>query len=126
MAATMMRILVCGSRTWKDEGLVRGAVIGLGGDRTIITGGARGPDSMAAQVAQELGFDLETYYPDWKRWGRGAGPIRNQLMLEKGEPGVVYAFWDGRSTGTRDMIDRAVHAGVPVRIYYQDGRVEER
>ena len=55
---------------------------------------------------------------DWKKWGKAAGPIRNREMLlyAKERAPVIVAFWNGISSGTRDMIEQAENAGVEVHI----------
>lgn len=55
---------------------------------------------------------IESYPADWKRDGRGAGPIRNQRMIDEGKPHIVIAFPGGK--GTADMVMRAEMAGIPV------------
>jgi hypothetical protein len=52
----------------------------------------------------------------WDEYGKAAGPIRNQEMVDS-KPDLVLAFWDGRSPGTLDAIKRAVLAGIEVNIY---------
>lgn len=74
-----------------------------------------------AKGADELGFDwaisrgvvTERYRADWDKFGKSAGPIRNQQMLTKGVPDLVIAFPGG--VGTADMINRAEKAGIPVK-----------
>jgi hypothetical protein len=49
---------------------------------------------------------------DWEKYGKAAGPIRNQQILVEGKPDLVVAFQGGR--GTANMVSRAQQAGVPV------------
>lgn len=108
-----MRVLVTGGRNYADEWRVRQALDVLR-PRIVIQGGARGADSLAAAWADERRAEArpETYHADWDRYGKGAGHIRNQRMLDQSKPDLVLAFPGGR--GTRDMIERARKAGVPV------------
>lgn len=78
----------------------------------IISGMARGADSLAAEWATKFGFPLQKFPADWKKYGKAAGSIRNQQMLDEGKPDLVIAFPGG--TGTRDMIKKANKAGVRV------------
>jgi hypothetical protein len=80
----------------------------------IIHGGARGADSMAGEFANETGIEEIVFPADWKMYGRRAGPIRNQQMLDEGKPDLVVAFPGGR--GTADMVGRARTAGIEVRL----------
>lgn len=78
----------------------------------VISGMARGADSMAAMWADERGIKVAPFPADWKANGYAAGPIRNQQMLDDGKPDIVIAFPGGR--GTADMCKRARKAGLVV------------
>lgn len=78
----------------------------------IIQGGAKGADSLAKQWAIEHEVKNETYYANWRKHGKKAGPIRNQTMLDQGKPTMVIAF--PGSSGTKDMVSRAKKAGLEV------------
>lgn len=118
-----MLVLVCGSRTWTDRQLVDRELCEFLRDRfaTILHGGAKGADSMADEIAHENGFDTKVMLADWKRYGRSAGCIRNDEMLDEG-PDLVLAFWDGSSHGTKHTIDQAITRGIPVKIIFPQRR----
>lgn len=71
-----------------------------------------GADGLADRAARVLGCDIDVYPADWPRYGKAAGPMRNQQMVDEGKPDVVLAFPGGR--GTADMVRRAKAAGVRV------------
>ena len=71
----------------------------------IVSGGARGADKLGERYAKERGLKIEYYLPDWDKFGRAAGPIRNEQMAKVGD--IVICFWDGVSRGTKTMIDYA-------------------
>lgn len=80
---------------------------------TLINGGARGADALAKEWGErKSGVIVDTYYADWKKHGKAAGPIRNVQMLKEGRPNAVVAFSGG--SGTSHMISIAEKAGVPV------------
>lgn len=112
------RVLICGSRNWKDPAPVQDYVEGLFAmyhSLVIIEGCAIGADWVAHNIGVNVeGVTHEHYPADWDRHGRAAGPIRNQQMLDKGKPDLVIAFSDsiGESRGTKDMLQRANRAGV--------------
>lgn len=107
------RVLVCGSRDCFDRRSVYIPLDGLVPRPTlIISGGAPGVDSLAIDWAGYRSVPHKTYYADWEKHRRAAGPIRNQQMLDEGKPHLVVAFLGG--TGTADMLRRAKAAGVPV------------
>lgn len=78
----------------------------------IISGMAKGADSLAIDWAVVNWLRWEEYPADWETHGKAAGLIRNQQMLDEGKPDLVVAFPGGR--GTADMIRRAEKAGVEV------------
>lgn len=123
-----MRILVCGGRTFHNFQLLTIALNDIAiefdcktdgeeGDWLptfhIISGGAKGADSLAEDYATINGCAFTEYPADWNKHGKAAGPIRNQQMLDEGKPDLVVAFPGGN--GTADMVSRAKKAGVEVR-----------
>ncbi len=110
-----MRLLVCGGRGYVDVAaafFALDAVHAQRGVSVVIAGGARGADSLAASWARQRGIELREFSADWNANGRGAGPTRNQQMLDEGAPDGVVAFPGGR--GTADMKRRAIDAGLKV------------
>lgn len=110
-----MRVLVCGGRDYDDWGKVCDTLLNITRSKpyvTIIEGGARGADRLGRRFALEMEYTYITYPADWEKYGRGAGHIRNQQMLDEGKPDLVVAFPGGR--GTANMIERAKKAGVEV------------
>lgn len=131
------RVLICGGRDFADRaGMTRildylnafGADMGLPLPRfaAIIHGNARGADRLAGEWARLRGIPEESYPADWGRYGKRAGPIRNQEMLDRAKPDLVIAFPGGR--GTTDMIARAEKANVRILKLTRDqhGRTYER
>lgn len=69
----------------------------------IVSGHARGADTLGEKYAQDEGFALEIYPAQWKKLGKQAGYRRNEQMAEVAD--ALIAFWDGESKGTKHMID---------------------
>ena len=111
-----MRILVCGSRHFKDRDLMTNRMFHFGRDVVVIHGGAEGADKMAGEIAAFLGLKVEVFPADWKTHGKKAGPLRNQRMLDEGKPDHVVAFPLEGSVGTWDMIRRAQRAGISLEV----------
>jgi SLOG family YspA-like protein len=112
------RVIVCGSRNWHDRerisDVLADAAVSLGTCwLTIVHGNARGADRIAEQEAQKHGFFIESHPADWDAYGKQAGLLRNADMARAGAD-LCIAFWDGRSTGTKHMIDEAQREGIPV------------
>ena len=81
----------------------------------VISGHARGADSLGEKYASDEDLDLEIYPADWRKYGKSAGFMRNEQMAEVAD--AVIAFWNGESHGTKHMIDIAEEKGIPVWIY---------
>lgn len=124
----MMRILITGTRSFDRieqniaymQERISAACIAFGeGDEELVLvhGGARGVDTVAADAAHRLGLVLERYSAHWDVYGKAAGVIRNQEMVDAGAD-VCLAFpsSEAPSRGTRDCIDRAKRAGIPVLV----------
>lgn len=117
-----MRILVCGSRGFQDRDIITARLASHIDDNPIlIHGGARGADQIADDWATRSHLPIEVYKAQWSKYGKAAGPIRNQEMIDHGKPDLCIAFWDGKSKGTLDMIRRAQAAGIPTEIVLQNG-----
>lgn len=112
-----MNVAIVGSRTFNDYGLVKKTLDKFKQDNDItkiISGGARGADSLGARYARENQIELLEFIPDWNSYGRGAGPIRNRSIINACDS--VIAFWDGTSKGTANSISQAKDAGRKVEI----------
>lgn len=115
-----MKVLVTGSREWRSRTPVLRALLASKAT-VVIHGGARGADGYAKWNARALGIPEREYPADWDRYGRAAGPLRNQEMLDKEhlpeEPiDLVLAFPLEGSIGTWDMVKRAEQAGIAVKV----------
>ena len=74
----------------------------------IVSGGAAGVDAVAADFAKERGIPLKEFFPDYKRYGRGAPIVRNKEIVDYADK--IIAFWDGNSKGTLSVIKYAQKA----------------
>lgn len=113
------RIAIVGSRDYPNAHVVVGARMkALPKGCTIVSGGARGVDSIAAHWADMLGYKKVIYLPDWDAHGKSAGYLRNVTIVDNSD--LVIAFWDGTSKGTKHTIDIAMKKGIPVEIICPD------
>ena len=81
----------------------------------IVSGGAKGADSLAERYAKENDLPMKIFPPDWETHGKQAAFIRNKEIIDYAE--IVIAFWDGKSTGTKHSIDIANKQGKQVYIF---------
>ncbi len=87
----------------------------------ILSGGARGADALGERYAKENGFKIEYHPADWAKYGKSAGPKRNQEMAQACD--IAICFWDSHSKGTKSMIDYARKYGKLVFIKYIENSV---
>lgn len=127
-----LRIIIAGGRDFTDYNLLKKTIkdylvslIARGYHITpdvikIISGTAKGADQHGEKLADEFGFQVYRFPADWDRYGKSAGYIRNKEMAKFASDGdlcgVLFAFWDGESKGTKHMIDLAGEYGVATHI----------
>lgn len=107
-----MKVAVIGSRGLSVPNLKKY----LPEDTTeIVSGGARGVDTSAKEYALAHGLKLIEFLPEYDKFGRGAPLKRNIMIIEYAD--LVLAFWDGKSHGTKFVIDNCKERGVPVKVF---------
>ena len=80
----------------------------------IISGGARGVDTCAAEFARDHGLKLTEFLPEYDKYGRAAPIVRNRAIAQAADE--VLAFWDGSSRGTKSVIDFCKKTSKPCRV----------
>lgn len=112
-----MKTIIAGCRTIHDYQLVLDAIeeanINI---TTVVSGGAKGVDALGERYADEMNLALHVYPADWNQHGRSAGPIRNAKMADNAE--ALIAIWDGKSRGTKNMIETATKRKLLVYVKY--------
>lgn len=108
-----MKVGVIGSRSFADYELLKTKLLyylpkvgGIGG-WTIVSGGAKGADSLAALFADEYKLPKIIHLPNYEKYGRQAPLTRNDLIIKDSQ--AIIAFWDGESRGTLDSIKKAIN-----------------
>ena len=113
----MMRLIIAGSRTFKDYELLKKETDEfINGEKgvTIISGLAKGADQLGCLYAHDRQYPLVGFNAEWGIYGRGAGIKRNKLMAKSATH--LIAFWDGESRGTQHMIDFGSETGLKVKV----------
>lgn len=114
-----LKILVCGSRDFQNESFVHNHLHVFieflknkinDVEITIVSGGARGPDTFGENFAKKYGFGLEVYPAEWDKHGKAAGYIRNKQMVDMVD--IAIAYHDGISKGTLHSINLAKDKGI--------------
>jgi len=112
-----MRVLVCGSRSFRDASFLSSVLSSFSDVSSVVVGDARGADRVVVSVARGLGLPVSVFRADWSRFGRSAGPRRNAAMVAAGVDLVLAFFGSGVSRGTCDCVRKGLAAGVPVRVF---------
>ena len=108
-----MKVIVAGGRGFKDYKLLKCTLDSFqqeyGNITEVVSGTALGADKLGEQYANENNIPIKRFVPDWKGLGRKAGHVRNRQMGDyaKEHNGMLVAFWDKQSKGTKGMIDYA-------------------
>ena len=125
-----LRVVIAGSREFYDFPMLMGKctdiLSGIANTNNnidkvrIVSGTARGADQLGEQYAKLAGYEVSRFPADWNGLGKRAGYVRNAEMakfaVEDGNYGVLIAFWDGKSKGTKHMIDLANKHGLEVHV----------
>lgn len=112
-----MRVAIVGSRTFHDKDLLYRTMDTLTYEdkpvipTLIVSGGASGADTLGEAWAKEKSIPTKIFKPDWVKYGRAAGPIRNREIVKEAD--LIVAFWDGMSKGTMSTRNEARKASKP-------------
>jgi len=131
----VLKVIVAGSRSFETEHNRKQAEEALKflwdipGTIRIVSGGARGADSIAEDIAamwtlfdpsKKSKFSLKVFEADWETNGRAAGILRNKDMAIYAD--CLVAFWDGKSPGTRNMIEEMMKRDKPYMVFGFNGK----
>ena len=113
-----MKLIIAGSRDIENplyiDSNMKIITSKYGIPNEIIHGGAKGPDTHGKKWAERKNIKTNKFVPKWNEYGRSAGPIRNSEMAQYGD--VLLAIWDGESSGTKDMIEKALDSGIDIHV----------
>lgn len=114
------RIVIAGSRNYNNyqeaKEFIDFHIENIKNEFTVIflSGGCKGADMLGERYAIEHGFQIERFPAEWKRYGRAAGPKRNEQMAKSAD--LVICFWDKKSSGTKSMIQYTKKYNKPIYI----------
>lgn len=129
MSKMSSTILITGDRNFKAIDPIRIVIskckdVGL----TIIHGDCpSGADNIASKLCDELKVSQRKFPAEWGKYGKAAGPKRNQMMIDM-KPLICYAFHDNinSSKGTKDTVNRAKKANIPVVLINSNGNTIDK
>lgn len=118
----MFKVIIAGGRDFNDYNLLKSKcdfyLSKIDEEIEIVCGGAKGADSLGEKYAKEKGLSIRYFYADWDLYGKSAGYRRNVEMGNYAD--ALIAFWDGKSKGTKHMIDYALMKKINVRVVKYD------
>lgn len=101
-----MKVVIAGSRGIEDYNLLIKLIKFTNLNITeVVSGGARGVDKLGEKYAKENNIPVKLFEANWGDFGKRAGVIRNREMARYAEA-LIY-LWDGKSSGTKNMIEEA-------------------
>lgn len=106
-----MKVAVIGSRTLKITNLEKYLPAGI---TEIVSGGAMGVDRSAKEYALKNDMRMREFFPDYQTYGKVAPLKRNLQIINYSD--MVIAFWNGKSRGTKHIIENCKKLNVPVRV----------
>ncbi len=110
-----MKLAIIGSRTFIDYNtLCNHLKQYINVTTLVVSGGARGADSLGEQWAQDNNIQTQIFPAEWNKYGKRAGYIRNEDIIKNCD--FCIAFWDGKSKGTLHSIKLCKKYTKPVTI----------
>lgn len=115
-----MKVIIAGSRIFNEDLIIINTAIAMSAFKVdeIVSGGARGIDRLALKYAQLIDMPYKVFPADWEKNGRKAGYLRNIQMAEYSD--ALIAIWDGKSKGTKHMIDIAKKKKLKIFVWYRE------
>ena len=119
----MFKVIICGGREYSDFELLSKTCdyylshkINSGEEVIIISGCAKGADTLGERYAMSRGLKIMKFPADWNKYGKKAGFIRNEEMAKEGNACIAFLSRKGENKGTRMMISLASVYNLPTRV----------
>ena len=123
----MFNVIICGSRDYDNYERLKSMCdyylskkIQSGEKVVIISGGAKGADSLGERYAQERGLEVKVFRADWDKYGKRAGILRNTKMAEIANACIAFPSAYSENKGTTNMIQQAKQHNLLVRVVEDD------
>lgn len=113
----MIKVIIAGSRGFNDYKLLATTcdhMLQNHRDVEIVSGGAAGADKLGELYAEQYGYEIKQFIPDWSANGNAAGYMQSQVIVNYADALIV--FWNGEDKETLYLIQIAKYAAIKAKI----------
>ena len=123
-----VNLAIVGSRNFNDYSLVCKAIdqflnawiIEKTSIKMVISGGAKGTDTLAEEWATKNNLSMKIFYPNCQKYGKSAGPLRNTQIVNWATHIIAFPSKSGK--GTQDTIYKAIKSEKPIKVLWYDSQ----
>ena len=112
-----MKVIIAGGRDFTNYTILENCVdkcLSRQDEITIVSGQAKGADTLGEKYAHIHKHKIDSHPANWDLYGKSAGYKRNEEMAKVAD--ALIAFWDGKSKGTKHIIDLAKKKGIRYKV----------
>lgn len=119
----MFKVIIAGSREFDNYDMLKekcdkilSRKVNKGEEIVIVSGTARGADTLGEKYAEERGYKIERYPANWDKYGKRAGYLRNKKMAEVSNACIVFLSSKAENKGSKMMISIATEEKLLIRV----------
>lgn len=119
----MFKVIIAGSREFDNYDMLKekcdkilSRKVNEGEEIVIVSGTARGADTLGENYAEERGYKIERYPANWDKYGKKAGYLRNKKMAEVSNACIVFLSSKAENKGSKMMISIATEEKLLIRV----------
>lgn len=119
----MFKVIIAGSREFDNYDMLKekcdkilSRKVNEGEEIVIVSGTARGADTLGEKYAKERGYKIERYPANWDKYGKRAGYLRNKKMAEVSNACIVFLSSKAENKGSKMMISIATEEKLLIRV----------
>lgn len=119
----MFKVIIAGSREFDNYDMLKekcdkilSRKVNEGEEIVIVSGAAKGADTLGEKYAEEKGYKIERYPANWDKYGKRAGYLRNKKMAEVSNACIVFLSSKAENKGSKMMISIATEEKLLIRV----------
>lgn len=119
----MFKVIIAGYREFDNYDMLKekcdkilSRKVNEGEEIVIVSGTARGADTLGEKYAEERGYKIERYPANWDKYGKRAGYLRNKKMAEVSNACIVFLSSKAENKGSKMMISIATEEKLLIRV----------